>query len=92
MSSLPLGGDFIKFAANNHRRASIQQALGRDNMRLNRFFDAPQNGHSCIPVNHTTGVHTLCVQTLDSLIALEKYNHWFTLVIMHFCVIKNIRT
>ena len=56
MLSLPLGGGFIKFATNNHRTASIQQDLGRDNMRLNRLFDAPQNTHSCIPVKDIPNV------------------------------------
>ena len=50
MSSLPLGGDFIKFAANNHRLPSVAGPLARSICVSTGYFDAPQNGHSCIPV------------------------------------------
>ena len=50
MSSLPLGGHFIKFATKNHRTASVEWPEAGVLLRLNHLFDAPQNTHSCIPV------------------------------------------
>ena len=51
MSSLPLGGVFMKFATKNHRTASVEWPEAGVLLRLNHLFDAPQNTHSCIPVN-----------------------------------------
>ena len=54
MSSLPLEGDFIKFAANLPSLASVAGPSAGSICTLTSYFDVPQNGHSCILVNSFT--------------------------------------
>ena len=54
MSSLPHGGDFIKFAANLPLLASVAGLSAGPICASTGYFDAPQNGHSCTPVRDVT--------------------------------------
>ena len=50
MSSLPLGDDIVKFAANNHCLPSVDGPRPVFYCASTSDFAAPQNTHSCIPV------------------------------------------
>ena len=60
MSSLPLGGDFIKFATKNHCLPSVDGPRPVFYCASTGYFAAPQNTHSCIPVNKFYIPRTWC--------------------------------
>ena len=62
MSSLPLGGDFIKFATKNHCLPSVDGPRPVFYCASTGYFAAPQNTHSCIPV-----------KPFDLFVVREKY-------------------
>ena len=56
MSSLPLGGNFIKFATKNHCLPSVDGPRPVFYCASTGYFAAPQNTYSCIPVKSPSAV------------------------------------